>query len=87
MNPFNENPNKTLKKIPMELSCISCSKGCIIRESRIYITKQGRFMSMCSRCRLMIQYEYFKEVDIVANRVERIHQRFQDLQNQLKNHN
>jgi len=72
MNPFKSNsvmnPEKTL-------NCINhkCQRECVVKaNSKIYITQGGRFLSICSRCSLLLEYEIFKEEEITKNRIKEI---------------
>jgi len=65
-----------------KLKCVSCAKRCsVCIDSRIYITENCEWLSMCKNCILTEEYQRFKEVELISKRVEAIHQQFLKLQN------
>ena len=64
-----------------KLLCVSCAKSSTINEdSRIYITENCEWMTMCRDCVLTEEYEKFAELELISNQVEKTHQLFLKLQ-------
>jgi len=64
-----------------KLKCVSCPKRCsVCIDSRIYITKNCEWLTMCRDCILTEQYEKFAELELISKQIEKTHQLFLKLQ-------